>query len=163
MYIYVCIYMCVYIYIYTHRLQPKSATKIFSYIFSLSDLVIFWVTNTITIMKWGPYIPITAKIRTKSDSPPPPHVRLCFELASHWDCKWRTGKIQGRDGRIFLDRFKSYFGSQIIITIIKWGQYLPITAEIRNKRSVVDFLKYFRLCSFQLASRIAMANEAKSC
>ena len=44
----------------------------------------------------------------------------------------KNGKIQG-DGRKFLDHFKLFWVTNII-TIIKWGPYLSITAKIRNKR-----------------------------
>ena len=50
--------------------------------------------------------------------------------------KQEEGKIQG-DGRKFLDRFKSYFGSQISSqSLNEVDPYVPITAEIRNKRIV---------------------------
>ena len=85
--------------------------------------------------------------------------------------EWRRffGKIQG-DGRKFLDRFKSNFGSQISSQSLNdddcfytalfsaleqthcarkwfvWGPYQPITAEIRNKRwfffSYIYFTQY---------------------
>ena len=59
---------------------------------------------------------------------------LCFPVSifQYGHMSYPPSKIQG-DGQKFLDRFKLFWVTNII-TIIKRGPYLPITAKIHNKR-----------------------------
>ena len=78
--------------------------------------------------------------------------KLAYYL-SHW------GKIQG-DGRKFLDRFKSYSGSQISSQSLNEVHIYQLQPKSATKG---DFFIYFVFDCFELASRIANDERSFCC
>ena len=74
-----------------------------------------------------------------------------------WRCQKAAGKIQG-DGQKFLDRFKSYFGSQISSQSLNEVHTYQLQPKSATKK-VIFFIIYFCLC-FESASRIANGEQA---
>ena len=73
-----------------------------------------------------------------------------LQMNVQWITSWAFKKIffwikSKGDGRKFLDRFKSYFGSQISSQLLNEVYIYRITADIRNKRWVFFLFFFFSL------------------